>query len=102
MLTALSDSETAINRYAAATSQLADLDAARARSATALDLARQRYRAGEDDLVNLLDAQSDYSVTDQASLTARATQLTDLVSLYKALGGGWDDADTGAGAAAAD
>lgn len=99
VLTALSDSETALNRYAAATSQLADLDAARDASAKALELARQRYRAGEDDLLNLLDAQSDYSVTDQASLTARATQLTALVSLFKALGGGWDDALAGAVAA---
>jgi NodT family efflux transporter outer membrane factor (OMF) lipoprotein len=100
VLTALTDSETALNRYAAATSQLADLDAARAASAKALGLAQQRYRAGEDDLLNLLDAQSDYSVTDQAALTARATQLTALVSLYKALGGGWDDAVAGAGASA--
>jgi NodT family efflux transporter outer membrane factor (OMF) lipoprotein len=98
VLSALADSETALNRYAAASSQLADLDAARAASARALDLARQRYRAGEDDLLNLLEAQSDYSATDQASLTARAAQLTALVSLYKALGGGWDDAATGTGA----
>ena len=96
VLTALSDSETALNRYASATSQLADLEAARAASAKALELARQRYRAGEDDLLSLLDAQSDYSVADQASLTGRATQLTDLVSLYKALGGGWDETASGA------
>ena len=100
VLSALSDSETALNRYAAATSQLADLDAARAASAKALELARQRYHAGEDDLLNLLDAQSDYSLTDQASVAARATQLTDLVSLYKALGGGWEDPAAGTGASA--
>ncbi len=75
MLTALTDSETALNRYAAATSQLADLDAARAASAKALELARQRYRAGEDDLLNLLDAQSDYSVTDQAPDSPRRPNL---------------------------
>ncbi len=95
VLTALADSETALNRYAAATSQLADLDAARAASSKALELARQRYRAGEDDLLNLLDAQADYSVTEQASLTIRATQLTALVSLYKALGGGVDGTPKG-------
>ncbi len=97
VLTALSDSETALNRYASATSQLRDRDAARAASSKALELARQRYREGEDDLLNLLDAQSDYSTADQASLTARATHLTALVSLYKALGGGWEDTATGAG-----
>ena len=95
VLTALADSETALNRYAAASSQLADRSAARAASAKALQLARQRYRAGEDDLPTLLEAQSEDSGTDQAGVTARATQLTALISLYKALGGGWEDAGTG-------
>jgi NodT family efflux transporter outer membrane factor (OMF) lipoprotein len=90
VLGALSDSETALNRYAAANDQLADRNAARAASAKALELARQRYHAGEDDLLNLLDAQSDFSQTDQAALLAQATQLTALIALYKALGGGWD------------
>jgi outer membrane protein TolC len=57
-------------------------------SATAL--ARQRYRAGEDDLIVLLNAQSAYSASEQQSIAADAGVLNSMVSLYKALGGGWE------------
>ncbi len=93
VVSALADSETALNRYAAAGAQRRDRDAARAQSALALDLAQQRYAQGEDDLVTLLDAQSAYSSAEQSALLARANELTALVSLYKALGGGWQAAD---------
>ena len=90
VLTALSDSETALNRYAAAERTREDRDVARQQTETALILARQRYRAGEDDLTVLLDAQSAYSVSEQGSIVARAAVLSSLISLYKALGGGWE------------
>lgn len=90
VLTALSDSETALNRYAAAQLTRAQREAARGQTAEALDLARQRFRAGEDDLIVLLDAQSAYSAAERLSIDARAAELQALVSLYKALGGGWE------------
>jgi NodT family efflux transporter outer membrane factor (OMF) lipoprotein len=90
VLTALSDSETALNRYAEAGTQRRELEYAREHSAQARDLARQRFEAGEDDLPTLLQAQSDYSSACQAALAARAAELTALASLYKALGGGWE------------
>ncbi len=90
VLAAFADSETALNRYAAAGTQRRDRDAALSQSAQALELARQRYDQGEDDLLSLLDTQSAYRTTEQADLTARAGELTALVSLYKALGGGWE------------
>lgn len=88
VLTALSDSETAINRYAATLATVRERDAARAGSATSLDLARQRYRAGEDDLLSLLDAQSTYSGADRAAVQARQQALEAYAALVKALGGG--------------
>ena len=94
VLTALSDSEIALNRYAAASAEQRDREGARAQSATAYDLARQRYAAGEDSLLTLLAAQSEFSAADQAALTAQATELTALVALYKSLGGGWETFDT--------
>jgi NodT family efflux transporter outer membrane factor (OMF) lipoprotein len=90
VLGALADSETALNRYAAAGAERRAREAARAQSATALDLARQLHRAGEDDLLVLLDAQSAYSESEQAALIARAAELSALAALYKALGGGWE------------
>jgi NodT family efflux transporter outer membrane factor (OMF) lipoprotein len=89
VLTALSDSETALNRYAAARAGRVDRDAALEQSAQAVAMARERYQAGEDDLINLLESESEFRVAEEAALNARAGELTALVTLYKALGGGW-------------
>jgi outer membrane protein TolC len=91
VLGALSDSETALNRYAAAQRSQQDRELARQQSSEALALARQRYRAGEDDLIVLLDAQSSYTIAEHQSIAARADTLSAVASLYKALGGGWED-----------
>jgi outer membrane protein TolC len=93
VLTALSDSETALNRFAAAQRTERDRDVARQQTADALTLADQRYRAGEDDLIVLLDAQSAYSAAERQSIGARAARLDAMVALYKALGGGWEGFD---------
>lgn len=90
VLTALSDSETALNRYGAAQIIRVEREAARTLTAEALELARQRFRAGEDDLIVLLDAQSSYSSAERQSIDARVAELQALVALYKALGGGWE------------
>lgn len=90
VLNALADSETAINRYAAAQATVKERDAARAASRTSLDLATQRYRAGEDDLLSLLQAQSAYSNADRAAAQAHEAALEAYATLVKSLGGGWD------------
>lgn len=89
--TALNDSETALNRFAAAQLTRQQSEAARQQSAEALELARQRYRAGEDDLIILLDAQSAYSTAERQSIDTVGAELQAFVALYKALGGGWED-----------
>ena len=96
VLTALADSETAINRYAATQATRAAREGALAQSKVALDLAQQRYRAGEDDLVNLLDAQSAHSLAERQTADAAEAELTALTTLYKALGGGWQSFDESA------
>lgn len=89
VLGALSDSETAINRYAAARASRVQADAALAQSDTALRLARQRYDAGEDGLIAFLDTQSAHSAAEQAAIDARVAEFSALVALNKALGGGF-------------
>ena len=89
VLGALADSETAINRYAAATAAVAERNAARNAAHTSLELARQRYKAGEDDLLALLQAQSAYSSTDRAAVQAHEIAFEAYATLVKALGGGW-------------
>lgn len=59
---------------------------------SAFELARARYTKGFVSFVEVLDAQRQLSQV-QAQFVQAQTQIeTDLVALYKALGGGWQDA----------
>ncbi|MDB5686821.1 MAG: RND-family efflux transporter, partial [Rhizorhabdus sp.] len=82
------DSETAANRFARAGDTLVQSAAARAALRSALDLARQRYRAGEADLIELLTAESASAAADRAATDAAAARAAQAIALYKALGGG--------------
>ena len=93
VLGALSESETAINRYAVAGRTRTERDEVRATAAEAVSLARQRYLAGEDDLTALLQAQTLFSTADRLSIQALTAELQQLTALYKALGGGWEPLD---------
>ena len=58
-----------------------------------LRLAEIRYRAGADDLLTVLDAQRTlFAAQDQLAQT-QLSRLQAAVSLYRALGGGWNAAD---------
>ena len=62
-----------------------------AQSELAFNIAQARYREGVDNFLVVLDAQrSLYGTRDQLQ-QARLQQLLQLVALYKALGGGWED-----------
>lgn len=80
VLGALSDSETAINRYAAAGRTRAERDDVRAAAAEAVNLARQRYLAGEDDLTALLQAQTSFTTADRLNIQALTAELQQLTS----------------------
>ncbi len=88
VLGALSDSETAANRFARAGETMEQSRAARDAQGTARDLAQQRYRAGEADLIELLDAESAYDTAERAATDAEAARAEQAIALYKALGGG--------------
>lgn len=55
-----------------------------------LNLAYKRYRNGVLAYIDVLDAQRSLFVSQIAVSQARQARLSALVSLYKALGGGWD------------
>ena len=54
----------------------------------AFTLAQARYKNGIDSYINLLDAQRTLYGSQQGLITIRLTRADNLVSLYKALGGG--------------
>jgi NodT family efflux transporter outer membrane factor (OMF) lipoprotein len=90
VLGALSDSETAANRYAAARTTLDERGAARAKSAEALEMTRDRYQRGDSDRVDVLEAESTYAAANRAWVSAAQESLEDYAALVKALGGGWE------------
>ncbi|QAY80050.1 efflux transporter outer membrane subunit [Sphingosinicella sp. BN140058] len=93
VLEALSDSETAINRYVAAGRARSEREAAHAAAGEAVELARRRYGAGEEDLTALLQTQVAFSSADRQRVQAHVAELMQFAAVYKALGGGWESAD---------
>ena len=53
------------------------------------DLSTARYRNGADSYLTVLSAQQDLYSAQQNLVTLHFSRLSDLVSLYQALGGGW-------------
>src|SRR4029077_2743881 len=54
-----------------------------------LDLSWARYRSGVDDYLSVLTAQTNLYSGQQILVATRLNRLTNLVTLYKDLGGGW-------------
>jgi outer membrane protein TolC len=59
----------------------------------AYDLAKIKYEAGLTDFTTLLDAQRSLLSLEDELATCDGAVTSDLVSLYKALGGGWSPQD---------
>lgn len=53
------------------------------------DLAQARYRTGTDSFLVLLDAERTLYTARQQLVNDRFAELSNLITLYKALGGGW-------------
>jgi outer membrane protein TolC len=92
ILSAFSDVETAL----AAATRLQQREVLQAqveeRAREALRLAEVRYREGADDLLTVLDAQRTLFDAQQQLARVRQERLDAAVSLFKALGGGWQAA----------
>jgi outer membrane protein TolC len=87
MLAALADSETAANNYAAAQASVAHRDAALASATTRLALTRQRFAAGEDDRLAILEAVSAHAGAERLAIAARQQAALAYAALIKAIGG---------------
>lgn len=59
-------------------------------SKESLDLAVDLYKKGLSPFSNVVDAQISYLENQDSQISARRTALTAIVSLYQALGGGWN------------
>jgi NodT family efflux transporter outer membrane factor (OMF) lipoprotein len=92
VLQALQDTEEALTAYGSELDRNGALKAARGQSEIAFRLATVRYRAGEASYLDLISAQTDL-VNASAALAASDQALaSDQVTVFKALGGGWEQA----------
>ncbi len=55
------------------------------------DLSEQRFRQGIDDYLSVLDSQRALYSSQQVLVNTRLSRLSNLVTLYKVLGGGWSE-----------
>lgn len=89
VLQAFLDVENALSGLSAARRRSERLDEAVSAATNVEQLARQQYQAGLIDFGQVLDAQrSLLSLQDQRA-QATSVETTNMISLYKALGGGW-------------
>jgi len=90
LLNALAEVEVAIVTYNEQRRRVEALMRAVAASRKTLDLAISLYKDGLADFQNVLDAQRSMLDNENQLVTAKGDAAISLVSLYKALGGGWD------------
>jgi multidrug efflux system outer membrane protein len=97
VLTALEDVETALVTFTREQERRAALAESAEASKQAVAVALDLYSAGRTDFLNVLSAQGQLYTTQAALAQSETTVGTDLVSLYKALGGGWTVSDPSSG-----
>ncbi len=90
VLGALHDVSDALTNYDAQQGQAAALSRAVVQQQRALGLAQDQYRAGLADFLNVLDNERQLLAGQQQQAQAQTTVDTDLVQIFKALGGGWE------------
>ncbi len=91
VLTALQEVETELVAYTKEQAHWNFLAQAVENNRQAVDLSMKLYLAGKTDFLNVLTAQRALFVNEDALAQSRRILVTNLVALYKALGGGWEN-----------
>jgi multidrug efflux system outer membrane protein len=89
VLNAVHEVENALVAYGMEQSRRDSLAGTLAQNGDTLALARQRYQSGVTTFLDVLDAERSEQQTELALAQSNAAVSTNLVALYKALGGGW-------------
>jgi len=90
ILGALREVEDALSLYSAEQVRRASLDQAVQDNRLTVNLSMQLYTQGAADFLSVLDAERSLYASEEALAESDKTVGTDLVALYKALGGGWE------------
>ncbi|MBN8645342.1 MAG: TolC family protein, partial [Planctomycetes bacterium] len=90
VLTSFEDVESALASYTSELARAEALSRAVDASRRAVALAEQQYSSGLRDFLNVLTTQRAQFEAEDQLVASRQLVATNLVALYKALGGGWD------------
>ena len=91
ILTALEDVENAMVAYARELDRLESLKKAVSASTESVHFAESMYKDGLTDFSRVLDAQRNLFTQEDQLADSDAEITRNLIRLYKALGGGWDN-----------
>jgi multidrug efflux system outer membrane protein len=92
-LSALEEAERAITDYVQERERFGHLDLAARSARAAADLARQRFQFGADDFLTVLDAERVRLEAEDRLAQSRIEVTRQAASIFKALGGGWSEAE---------
>jgi outer membrane protein, multidrug efflux system len=98
VLTAVHEVENALVAYNTEQARQQSLEATATENRNTLALARQRYQSGLSAFLDVLDAERTLQQTELSLADSTASVSTDLIALYKALGGGWQQDANGSAA----
>ncbi len=93
VLNAFHDVDNAMTTYALEQRRTIALDRQLGDSRRGRDLARDRYTSGLGAYIDVLNAEHQAHQAELDLAQSSVTASTDLVALFKALGGGWDETD---------
>ena len=91
VLVALEDVENALVAYAQEQVRRQSLQEQVDANRQAVDLANQLYTKGQSSFLNVLDARRSLYQAEDTLVQSERSVTTNLIALYKALGGGWEE-----------
>ncbi len=89
ILQALEDVENALVNYSQEQERRDRLNQAVGQSQLAVELATEQYRAGLVDFLSVLDAQRELYANEDQFAQSQTSVATNVIALYRTLGGGW-------------
>jgi multidrug efflux system outer membrane protein len=90
VLNSLEETENALVNYSQEQERRDRLQTAVSQSQTALELSRELYTSRLGDFLAVLDAQRELYGNEDLLAQSQTVVTTNLIALYKALGGGWE------------
>lgn len=92
IVAALAEVETAADGIVRSRQQVASLEAAAKLAVQSVEMADSLYNAGLGDFFQVLDNEQQLVILEESVLLARQQAVSEVVRLYRALGGGWQQA----------